>query len=152
MRGTVEERFWAKVDKTDDCWLWVAGKTSGYGVFQPAPGDAIRAHRFSYQQANGPIPVGLFIDHICHNRACVRPLHLRPVTEKQNMENRERANRNSSTGVQGVYWSKVARKWQGQVQHHGKRHYAGVFNTLEEAEAAVIAKRNELFTHNNADR
>jgi len=28
----------------------------------------------------------------------------------------------------------------------------GYFDTIDEAEAAVIAKRKELFTHNDADR
>ena len=30
--------------------------------------------------------------------------------------------------------------------------WVGVFDTPEEAQAAVVAKRNELFTHNDMDR
>jgi hypothetical protein len=26
-------RFWEKVDKTDSCWNWIAGKGKGYGYF-----------------------------------------------------------------------------------------------------------------------
>ena len=36
--------------------------------------------------------------------------------------------------------------------HRGVHHYLGLFPTLEQAEAAVVAKRNELFTHNDMDR
>jgi hypothetical protein len=38
------------------------------------------------------------------------------------------------------------------VKHNGKSVYVGRFWTIEEAEAAVIAKRIELYTHNDADR
>lgn len=152
MRGTPEVRFWSKVDKSGECWLWTAGVVCGYGSFYPTSKAPTRAHRFSYELSNGPVPAGMFIDHICRNKLCVRPSHLRPVTVKQNMENRGRANTNSGSGVQGVYWHKTGRKWCAQVQHNGKKLYLGLFESLDDAEAAARAKRNELFTHNDADR
>lgn len=31
----VEVRFWQKVDKSGDCWEWIAGKNQyGYGTFR----------------------------------------------------------------------------------------------------------------------
>jgi len=41
-------------------------------------------HRLSYEAYVGPIPDGMVIDHICRNRACVRPDHLEPVTVWEN--------------------------------------------------------------------
>ena len=62
MRGTVEERFWAKVDKTDTCWFWLAClDKDGYGTFRVEKME--RSHRVSYEMAYGPIPDGLEIDH-----------------------------------------------------------------------------------------
>jgi hypothetical protein len=146
---TAEERFWAKVEKTSGCWNWTARKTKGYGKFWLGTRE-VQAHRFSYELANGPIPAGKFIDHRCHNGICVNPKHLRVASNKQNMENL--AGARSNTGVRGVTWNDWTGKYVTAVGHNGKQYSAGHYNTLAEAEAAVVAKRNELFTHNDADR
>lgn len=83
-RPAQQERFWAKVNKTDGCWLWTGGKGSkGYGSFW-AKDRLVKAHRFAYELLVGTIPVGFQLDHLCRNRACVRAEHLEVVTNKQN--------------------------------------------------------------------
>lgn len=145
------ERFWAKVNKTDSCWEWTAAKDPcGYGKLT-IERKTVSAHRLSYALAGNELG-DLAIDHICHRRNCVNPGHLRLVTHKQNSENRSGAFANSRSGVRGVYWSKAANKWAAKVCHQGKPYYLGTFVKLEDAESAAIAKRNELFTHNNLDR
>lgn len=149
MKKTVEERFWSKVDKTGDCWLWTAScYSSGYGQFW-RDGGWVLAHRLAFEWAHGEIPEGMQVDHRCFHRNCVRPNHLRLVTHAQNQQNRRGAQSNSTTGVRGVYWSKRHRKYEAQVGLNGKRYHVGLFDTLEEAKAAVIAKRKELFTHDD---
>lgn len=152
-KGTPEQRFWRKVDKCgpDECWPWTASLTrGGYGHIGVG-GRMIRAHRFSYEVANGPIPDGMVIDHTCRNPICVNPAHLRACTQKQNLENEAGPySNNRHSGVRGVYWSKG--RWEAKMNHHGKTYRCGIFATIAEAEAAVIAKRLELFTHNDADR
>lgn len=84
---TPEERFWSKVEKADGCacWVWTAGlSVDGYGQFTINK-RPLRAHRYAYEQANGPIPDGLVLDHLCRNRRCVRPDHLEPVTNRENV-------------------------------------------------------------------
>lgn len=86
-RRPIEDRFWPKVQKTDDCWLWTASKTrQGYGCISTGGqrGGHLMAHRVSWELANGPIPEGLHIDHLCRRPSCVNPAHLEPVTVAEN--------------------------------------------------------------------
>jgi hypothetical protein len=77
-------RFWAKVSKTENCWMWTGMKsTKGYGLFM-LNGKRKRAHRISYELSIGPIPEGLQLDHLCRNPSCVNPSHLEPVTSREN--------------------------------------------------------------------
>ena len=150
---TIESRFWAKVVKgeEDECWPWLASKDSaGYGRLG-INGRPHLAHRVSYELHFGAIPVFQTIDHKCGNPSCVNPKHLQVATYKENAENIQH-NRNSTSGIRGVRWHKRDRRWMGQVIHNGKFYHAGSFLTKDEAEKAVIAKRNELFTNNILDR
>ena len=80
------DRAWAKVRIRDGCWDWL-GMRSGYGLIKrdyPARGLTM-AHRVIYESVYGPIPNGLVLDHLCTNRLCVRPDHLEPVTNAENI-------------------------------------------------------------------
>lgn len=144
-------RFWAKVRKTETCWNWVAAKyPTGYGHLT-LNYKSHYPHRISFMLSKGAIPPGMQIDHRCHNVACVNPDHLRLATSKENMEN-IRAHRHGSSGVRGVSFHKVSGKWTARVTHNGRKIYLGLYPTIAEAEAVAIAKRNELYTHNDLDR
>jgi hypothetical protein len=87
-RKPLSERFWPKVDKTDECWIWRGGLTSnGYGSLSAggSNGRKLLAHRVAYEFVIGPIPEGLDLDHLCRVRACVNPAHLEPVTRRENL-------------------------------------------------------------------
>lgn len=83
--GTVEERFWSKVDKTGECWEWTAASADGYGRFGIEGKSVQRAHRVAYELLVGPIPESLVLDHLCRNTGCVNPAHLDPVTQNENV-------------------------------------------------------------------
>ena len=150
-KPSVEDRFWSKVQKGKGCWEWKASRlVFGHGQFS-VNGKSVPAHRVSYEFAHGPIPPGLVIDHICHNPPCVNPAHLRAVSQKQNIENQLGAHKGSTTGVRGVRRNPNGR-YRASLKHHGVNIEVGIFDSLEAAEAAVIARRNELFTCNDVDR
>ena len=69
------ERFWAKVEKSDGCWLWAGALTKGYGQVSIDKRNTY-AHRLSWEIHYGPIPKGLFVCHKCDTPRCVRPDHL----------------------------------------------------------------------------
>lgn len=153
-RGDVspEDRFWSKVDRSGDCWVWTAGKNrGGYGRFRVG-GRMRRAHRVSYSWANGPIPAGLDLDHTCHVPACVNPAHLRLATNAQNGQNLLGARRDSVSGVRGVGWHKASGKWQAHAGLDWKQHYLGLFATVAEAEAVVTEWRRINMPYSLMDR
>lgn len=77
-------RFWAKVDKSGDCWIWTASvMKNGYGCLRINQ-KTTRAHRVAYELSVGPIPEGALLRHTCDNRRCVKPEHLLPGTFKDN--------------------------------------------------------------------
>lgn len=88
--ATLEERFWAKVDKTSSpngCWLWTAALwPNGYGHFVMPTHHAL-AHRVSWELINGPIPDETDVLHNCpngDNKACLNPEHLWLGTQHDN--------------------------------------------------------------------
>jgi HNH endonuclease/AP2 domain len=154
------ERFVAKIDldgplmsRMDTrCAVWNAATNNhGYGQIRVC-GRARYVHRVAYELISGEDPCEMEIDHICGNRRCVRRSHLRSVTHKQNVENHFGARRNSKSGVRGVRWHEQKQRWQARVKHNGTEFHAGYFDTLAEAQSAVVAKRRELFTHNDIDQ
>jgi hypothetical protein len=85
------ERFLTKVRITADCWTWIASTNdNGYGQFYVGE-QKFSAHRWSYELLVGPVPDGKELDHLCRNRACVRPSHLEPVTHLENVRRSQRA-------------------------------------------------------------
>lgn len=100
---TPSERFWAKVDRNGPvpehdprlgpCWLWTAYTCpEGYGRFvaRDAVLPSTLAHRIAWTWANGPVPEGLELDHLCRVRGCVNPAHLEPVTGQENVRRQAR--------------------------------------------------------------
>ena len=94
----INDRFWAKVEKTDNCWEWIGSKNNyGYGKIILLR-KLISAHRLSWIIHNGDIPEGshygtVCVLHKCDNPSCVNPDHLFLGTHSENMQDMLKKNR-----------------------------------------------------------
>jgi hypothetical protein len=78
--------WWQHVDvhAPEQCWPWLQSCGShGYG--QTWDGRTVRlAHRVAWTLVHGPIPEDMTVDHICRNRRCCNPWHLRLLSNIDN--------------------------------------------------------------------
>jgi len=85
-------------------------------------------------------------DHINHDTLDNRRCNLRICTNQQNHMNqrkyRTHAGKKCSSGYNGVYWHKNAKKWQAQIRFNGKRTHLGLFTSeIEAAKAYDVAAK-----------
>jgi len=146
------KRFRSKLAPANDagCTLWTGHRShkDGYGrmdVGSRLNGTkrSLLAHRISYTIANGPIPQGMTVDHICHTHDCVAPTHLRLATNAENNQNRDGAYANSKSGMRGVILHKASGLWRAEAMANGEKHHLGYYKTPEAANDVLVAWRRE---------
>jgi hypothetical protein len=99
---SVEERFWAKVDKSagpEACWPWTAARAQdNYGHFS-LRGKIRTAQSVALELTQGARPQGYEGMHSCDNPPCCNPAHLSWGTKLQNQQ--QKAERGRSYRAQG---------------------------------------------------
>lgn len=115
------ERLRAKVevDPETGCHNWTDKlSANGYGSLSVGgqKGKDFRAHRLAYEEARGPIPAGLTIDHLCRNKRCCNPDHMEAVTAAENTRRGSRC-RDTSCCPKGHFWTRETTYYHGD----GKR-------------------------------
>lgn len=92
--------FWKLVKKTKTCWNW-QGFISRYGYGIYCNDGEHRAHRWAWESVHGAIPDGLVVMHLCDNKKCVRPSHLRVGTQAENRADCVQKNRQARGSKSG---------------------------------------------------
>jgi len=112
----LDETFWKFVFPVTECgcWIWMGClnyTTHGYGQYtkRNVGLKTKLAHRLAYEDKFGPIPKGMFLDHLCRVPECVNPDHLRVVTNAENV--------------------RIGRKWNREKTHCAKGHPFNEANT-----------------------
>lgn len=120
------ERIDARYDKPseDECWIWTGySSPAGYGSanagYVNGKQKKIRTHRAMYELYVGQIPLDLTIDHLCRNRACGNPKHLRILTISENCSDNGQARRTHCPQGheytdENTYYGKQANGWSNR--------------------------------------
>lgn len=87
--GTASERLAElSVAESSGCILFTGHlDVEGYGRIM-VNRVKYRAHRLSYELANGPIPDGYVVSHKCDNPSCINPSHLEVGTQADNIKDK----------------------------------------------------------------
>jgi hypothetical protein len=129
--GPEAKQLWVE-DPETGCHVHMGWKSwTGYGRLT-RDGKAVWAHRWAWEQENGPIPAGMMLDHLCRNKACVNPSHLEVVTNAEN-QRRGTASRLSWEDVEYIRTSYVPRD-----PNFGQRALARLFGVTHAAIQKVL--------------
>lgn len=135
--------FLRSTERRGDCLIWTGTIGSdGYGTMG-VNGKTVRAHRFAYEREHGPIPEGMYVDHICWNRICCNVEHLRLATPQENLQNLSGARKGRKHDLPRNVYPYTASGGGYQVIVRGV--YGGQFREVAEAAARAAELRAELF-------
>jgi DNA-binding CsgD family transcriptional regulator len=114
--STVGERFWSKVDKGPECWLWTASTfNTGRGQFKVGVRNQ-QAHRIAWELIFHMPPRGLLRSR-CGNLLCVRPDHQVVVERKVGASNLARTAGTRFAAM--VLTGPTCWNWSGSTDHLG---------------------------------
>jgi hypothetical protein len=134
--STILAKFWLNVSKVQadtSCWEWTGPRDHyGYGRLR-FHGLEWKAHRFAYAHLVGPIPEGLHICHHCDNPPCVRPSHLFPGTQTDNVQDAVAKGRVAMPG-----------HWTGGAPPQGVKHFNA---RLNDEKVRAIVRLSQIMTY-----
>ncbi len=110
-------------------------------------GYSLLAHRLAWLYMSGSFPPDE-IDHIDGNGMNNKLSNLRAVSKAENRRNKRRYSSNTS-GYNGIFWCKHAKKWIARIRVCGDRINLGSYGSLLDAVAARIRADKQYGFHKN---
>lgn len=122
MRSGADRILAKTIIDQDGCWIWLGTHNrKGYPMLYIA-GRYVYAHRVTYEATVAAIPDGMELDHLCHNRGCLNPAHLKAVTHVDHLRRHGKLNELGVTEIristEGA--SALARRFgvtEGAIRH-----------------------------------
>jgi len=111
----------------------VIGRQTGMCGIVRVDKVSYKTHRIIYEMHNGPIPEGLFIDHINRDPSDNRIENLRLATQFQNTQN-----------TKGDGYIKRNGKFVARIKHNYKHIWLGTYDNPYEAHGAYLEAKKEL--------
>lgn len=153
---------WFKTQRVCNSWnsrcagkradrLWRNNKNGYQRRVVQLLGKYRKAHHLAWiWMTDDPLPEQ--IDH--HDQDATNNMwtNLKGSSRSENMKNRSK-NKNNTSGVTGVSWSKRDSKWTARCHVGGKNHFLGQFDSIEDAAQAVAGFRslNNFSPNHGAD-
>jgi hypothetical protein len=109
-------------------------KGTGY-VHIKIKAKSFKAHRLTFLYHYGYLPE--LVDHIDGNRLNNRIENLREASKQENAQN-QKVRLTNSSGVKGVSWHKVNKKWKVALCKNYKPYYFGSYEDKELADLVAV--------------
>lgn len=121
------------------CILWEgATQSKGYGSETDHRGGTRLVHRRVWEEACGPIPDGMTIDHLCTQKTCINPDHMEVVTRAENSRRKNERQTHCKRG-HALSGDNVRLTPRGDRVHRVCRECARIHNADYVARRALIS-------------
>lgn len=91
------------MDEQTGCWLWLHRLNGDGRPLIAGPRGNEYAYRMYYERAFGPVPAPVDLHHECHNKHCVNPRHLTPLSHSEHRTRHATPRRFSERDIQLLY-------------------------------------------------
>jgi len=125
-------------------YKWCTDCTNGIWYAVRAKGKYPRRKQIKMHREIMNAPSDKCVDHINHDGLDNRRNNLRVCTHSENLRNC-RMHKNNKSGLIGVSWDKINKKWVAHISKNNKEIHIGNFDNKEDAGIAVDKKAKELF-------
>lgn len=146
------QRFWARVEKHNGCWIWRGGKDrKGYGKTTWPTKRNVHTHVLAWFLTHGKWPMQCILHH-CDNPPCCNPEHLFEGTHRDNAQDRQRKERSNTWKISGEnnYHASVTNQQAAEIRllyasgHYSQYALARMYATSRNVVYCIVHNKKYL--------